>query len=63
MNVSGLCEKSLQHIDECRQASQAVILVGRQSQHVSELISKLLDVHQLLVHQRLVIEGKLIPSY
>lgn len=63
MDVSGLSEKSLQHIDECRQASQAVILVSRQSPHISELINKLLDVHQLLGHQRLVIEGKLIPSY
>lgn len=63
MQKAGLEEKSLSYIPECKMASQAVMLVNPGSPHISKLFKRLLNIQQLLDHQREVISGERIPSY
>lgn len=63
MAASGLSEYSLDHIAECQQASEAVMLVNSKSQYVSSLLQKTLNIPKLLNHQQQVILGEITPSY
>lgn len=63
MNRFGLEEKSLHHIPECQAASQAVMLIRKDAHHINALLENLLDINQLLQHQRQVITSEITPSY
>jgi len=63
MQGMGLSERSLDQFDECRDASQAVILVRSESQYIRVLLRKLLNINTLLSHQHQVVSGALSPSY
>lgn len=59
----GLSERSLDEFEECRDASQAVILVRTEALYIRVLLRKLLNVHALISHQNQVVEGLITPSY
>ncbi|MDA0149799.1 GntR family transcriptional regulator YhfZ [Vibrio sp. LaRot3] len=58
-----LAEKSLSHLPACRDASEAVMLVNGQSNHITILLRKLLNQTELLGHQKAVVNGEQTPSY
>ncbi|MGR5149888.1 GntR family transcriptional regulator YhfZ [Photobacterium alginatilyticum] len=63
MDSLGLAEKSLNHIPECRMASEAVLLVRNDTPYVKTLLRNLINREVLLTHQGKVIAGEVTPSY
>ncbi|WP_114765004.1 GntR family transcriptional regulator YhfZ [Vibrio rhodolitus] len=63
METYGLAEQSLSHLPACREASEAVMLVNGNEQHITILLRKLLKLTPLLEHQQAVVKGELTPSY
>ncbi|MGF1680283.1 GntR family transcriptional regulator YhfZ [Photobacterium minamisatsumaniensis] len=63
MEKYGLAEKSLNHIEQCAMASEAVMLVRGNMSHTSILLRKLINIPTLLDHQKRVVNGEITPSY
>ena len=63
MEKYGLDEQSLSHLPACQEASEAVMLVNGNENHITVLLRKLLQLSSLLAHQQAVVKGELTPSY
>ena len=63
MEKYGLAEQSLSHLPACMDASEAVMLVNGNAEHITLLLRKLLQLTPLLQHQQAVVNGQLTPSY
>lgn len=63
MEKYGLDEQSLSHLPACQEASEAVMLVNGNENHITVLLRKLLKLSSLLAHQQAVVKGELTPSY
>ena len=63
MEKHGLSERSLSYLPACKEASEAVMLVKKDSVYLNFLLRRLIKVDLLLSHQRDVVMGDKIPSY
>ncbi|MDV5170690.1 GntR family transcriptional regulator YhfZ [Photobacterium rosenbergii] len=63
MEKYGLAERPLDHIEQCRLASEAVMLVSGENPHITTLLRKLINIPALLDHQQQVVRGDITPNY
>lgn len=63
MNALGLEQRSLLDAPLSREASEAVLLVHKDSEYLRSLLTKVLDIDALKSHQQQVINGDIFPSY
>ncbi|MCQ1056625.1 hypothetical protein LRP52_00910 [Photobacterium sp. ZSDE20] len=63
MEKYGLAERPLDHIEQCKLASEAVMLVSGENPHITTLLRKLINIPALLEHQQQVVRGDITPNY